>query len=106
MVERAGDNPGLIQPFVRPYQASNHLGDGPLGGTSNAWTLSQSGAANRPPGGPPLLKRHYPFAAGHQQKTKMGCLFALMAGLFPRLAPIGHWAAGTTQRNQIPGRCA
>jgi hypothetical protein len=44
----------------------------------------------------------------------MGCLFALMAGLFPRLAwfwvviaallDIGHWAAGATQRNQIPGR--
>jgi hypothetical protein len=36
----------------------------------------------------------------------MGCLFALMAGLFPRLPPIGHWAAGAIQRNQIPGRRA
>jgi len=70
----------------------------------------------------------------------MGCLFALFAGIFPRLAlfilwvarparvdaafdtfllpllgiiflpalagllDIGHWAAGATQRNQLPGR--
>ena len=31
----------------------------------------------------------------------MGCLFALMARIFPRLA---HWAASATQRNQLPGR--
>jgi len=34
----------------------------------------------------------------------MSCLFALFAGVFPRLADIGHWAAGASQRNQIPGR--
>jgi hypothetical protein len=35
----------------------------------------------------------------------MGCLLAMFSWLFPRLAllDIGHWSAGYTQRNQIPG---
>jgi hypothetical protein len=59
----------------------------------------------------------------------MGCLFAIFAGVFPRLAvlilwiarpervdafwvvlaailDIGHWGASATQRSQIPGRGA
>jgi hypothetical protein len=47
----------------------------------------------------------------------MGCLFALFAGLFPRLArhcvwvavaaalDIAHWAAWASQRYQRRGRC-
>ena len=41
----------------------------------------------------------------------MGCLFALFAGVFPRLAvaailDLGHWGASATRRDQIPGRRA
>jgi hypothetical protein len=37
----------------------------------------------------------------------MGCLLAILGGVFPRLAvllDIGHWGASATQRNQLPGR--
>jgi len=41
----------------------------------------------------------------------MGCLLAILAGVFPRLAMLivwiarpDHWGASGTQRNQLPGR--
>jgi hypothetical protein len=35
-----------------------------------------------------------------ERRTVMGCLFALLAGLFD----IVHWAAGASRRSQFPGR--
>jgi hypothetical protein len=81
-----------------------------------------------PPVGLPAATDRTVCQQGQEKEFTMGCRFALMAGVFPRLAlvivwvarparvdaafdtflppllGIGHWGVSATQRNRLPGR--